>query len=313
MIYTIVGENDYLRDQEIRRIETETGLRAERYDGVDITENQLADLVAGSTLFGDKRLIVIRDLSDHKQLWAKFDEWIGRVSVDTTLTLVETRPDKRTRTYKLLQKQSTVIEVPELTDRQVGQAVQWLLSYASAKQLTLSRVLAESMVRRAMTPGAKPGSFVINQQLLATALEVFEPSTHITEEVIATVLPETATDTAFELLHAALTRDSERVTDLLKQLQSQADAHMVLALLASQWSQLVATALTNKPAAEIAQDLGAHPFVIQKVSADSRLLKIAEVSDLTTRLAQLDLASKTTQAPVWDSVAAWLMAIVLRP
>ena len=62
----------------------------------------------GASLFHETRLVVLRQLSEHKELWAKLGEWARDVSADTTLVLVETKPDKRTKAYKALTRAGEV-------------------------------------------------------------------------------------------------------------------------------------------------------------------------------------------------------------
>ncbi len=88
--------------QEIAVLAKRLGVRAETIDVDRLNLNSLADIVRGTSLFRETRLVVLRQLSEHKELWTKLGDWARDVSADTTLVLVETKPDKRTKAYKTL-------------------------------------------------------------------------------------------------------------------------------------------------------------------------------------------------------------------
>ena len=110
MITLLVGDNSF----EIRRaldhiIESFDG-QVEKVDGSTLEVKQLPDLLMGATLFAEKRLVVIKDLSENTGLWTTLVDWLPRLSEDTHLVLVEEKPDKRTKTFKELQKIAKVKE-----------------------------------------------------------------------------------------------------------------------------------------------------------------------------------------------------------
>jgi len=104
MITLLSGDNTFEIEQELVAIVRDFDGIAERIDGAELELRQLPDLMMGGTLFADKRLIVIKNLSENKAVWPYFGDWIARISDDISIVLVESRPDKRTTTYKELKK-----------------------------------------------------------------------------------------------------------------------------------------------------------------------------------------------------------------
>ena len=104
MITLIIGENAYERDQAVARIIGESGCKPERRTGSEMAEQDLLQLMQGVSLFESSQLIVIRELSENKPLWSLLEQRHTIVPDDSHLVLIEPKPDKRTKTYKTLQK-----------------------------------------------------------------------------------------------------------------------------------------------------------------------------------------------------------------
>ena len=310
MIHLVIGEDVYKRRQNIADIARGVAVPAEKFDGTELTENQLADCMAGATLFSSERLIIITDLSDNKPLWDKFADWMHRVGSDTTIVLVETKPDKRTKAYKTIAKVASLHTADPWTERQVGEATRWLLARAKALGLSFTQPQAANLVSRATLPSERPGAFTVNQQILENALQTLAVLDTVSDDAIATVLPESTTDNVFELMDVALAGNQARAKSLLSNLHVSADPYMTLGYLMSQWAQLVALKLAREPADAVAAAIGSSPYVLKKLSRHAEGLSLTTIQQLTERLAQLDVQTKTTGIDPWvavDSFVAELM------
>lgn len=299
MIHLVVGHDAYKRRQTVSKIIDAAHLTPEKFDGVDLTENQLADCIAGATLFSNERLIVISDLSANKPLWDKLADWTGRVSGDTTLVLVEPAVDKRTKAYKVIAKAATLHTADPWSDRQTGEAVRWTAQRAKELGTTLNADQAGSLVARATAMGDRPGSYTIDQQQLEGALHSLSVLDTVTDDAISAVLPESSADNVFELIDVALGGNKTRVMQLLHNLHATADPYMTLGYIISQWSQLVALKIANESPDNLAEKIGASPFVLKKLQKHAALLPYSSVKELTDLLVKLDVKIKTTGIDPW--------------
>lgn len=306
MIYLIIGENTFKRRSAVSDIIAQCGLTPERYDGLDLTENQLADCIAGATLFSAKRLVIINELSANKLVWDKLADWVGRVSDDTTLLLIEPKPDKRTKAYKVLSKSSTAITVDNWTDRQASEAARWLTSYAQEQGLRLTNDQVQNLIKRSFSQGDRPGSYVIDQQILANAVNALSVLGEVTSESISAVLPESSADNVFELLDAALGGNAKRTQELLHNLQATADPYMTLGFVMSQWAQLVALRVSGESPDSLAARIGVSAFVLRRLQTHAKKINSHQLSELTNLLARLDMQSKTTSADPWHLLARFI-------
>lgn len=312
MIYLILGENAYKAEQELARLATASGVSPERLDSSTLTANTLADIVRGGSLFSEKRLVVLRQLSDNKPVFEKLAEWAGEVPSDTTLVLLEAKLDKRTKAYKVLTKAAQVVAADLLTERDTRLAEEWLRKLAAARKVGLSPGQVRDMVQRALVAGDRPTSRSIDQMQLAQAIKALAGESKVTDDMIATLLPPAPGDTVFDLLDMAARRQTARVDALLAELERTEDPHRTLALIMGQWAQLVSVALADGPSASIAVELGLHPYVAKKQQELAQAFTSNELKKLTALAADLDAGSKLSQFAPGDGVYRFIHAIVNR-
>ena len=132
MITLLVGENSFEVQQALRAIVHTFDGVVEKIDGSELDLKQLPDLLMGGTLFADKRLVVIKQLSDNKAIWPVLGDWLPRISDDIHLVLVDSKLDKRTKSYKDLQKVAVMTEYPAWSDRDISKAEQWVAGEAKS-------------------------------------------------------------------------------------------------------------------------------------------------------------------------------------
>lgn len=312
MLYLILGENAYRAEQELARLISDSNASPERLDAGALTDNTLADIVRGGSLFSEKRLVVLRQLSENKSVFEKLAEWASEVPSDTTLVLLESKLDKRTKAYKGLMKQAKVIPCAPLTERDSYEAESWLAALAKAQKVRLTTEQIGNMVTRALVAGEKPAQRNIDQMQLAQAIKALRGTDEVTDDMIATVLPPAPGDTVFDLLDMAARRQATRVDVLLAELERTDDPHRTLALVMGQWAQLVSVSLADTPPATIAVDLGLHPFVAKKLQELARQFTPNEIKTITALAADLDAGSKLSQFSPADGVYRFVHAIVAR-
>ena len=314
MIYLITGTNEYRVRQEIAALAKRLGVRAETIDADRLSLNNLADIVRGASLFHETRLVVLRQLSEHKELWAKLGEWVRDVSADTTLVLVEAKPDKRTKAYKALTRAGEVIAAEPLTERTRSAAETWLRDLARAQGgVKISRAQAANMVSRALIPNETSRIAEVDQLQLAHAVRALANVDAVTDEAIAAVLPPAREFSVFDILELAARRDVRAAQKALSELRATDDPYKVMALLWVQWAQLAAVMMAEGASSvQVASDLAIHPFVAKKLQALVPYFSAASVRELTQLAAELDYQSKTLAAAPWDIINRFVLTVSTR-
>ncbi len=293
MITVLTGENSFELARALRAIMDGFDGVPEKFVGSDMELTQLPDLLQGGTLFADKRLVVIENLSDNKALWEALPEWLERKSSDVYLVLVDPKPDKRTKTFKELKKHADVKEFVPWSDRDTYAAEKWAIQKfgetTSVKGLTLSREAARKLVARVGT----------DQWRLHHAIEKLAVLDDVTPEIVEQVVEASPTENVFNLLDAALRGDAKKVQAMVKTLQRTQDPYMTFGLLSSQVFQLATLATAAKPASEVAADIGAHPYALSKLAPHAKKLGRTGARKIVAIFADTDTAMKSSATDPW--------------
>ena len=306
MIILLTGSNDFgLRqacDTLVAEALSKHGVHSiERIDGESFDAARLPDLVQGTSLFASERLVMVRDPSKNKSLWEAIGDSAEKVSSEVTLALIDSSPDKRTRTYKQLQKHGTVRDFPELNEVEL---TKWLVTAAKAEGATLDSRTATYLVRQAGTDQWKLWSEL--QKLIAA-----DPV--ITRETIDRLIEPSPQASVFDLLDSALQGNNARAMELLGKLKASEDPYKLFGLLVSQVHTLavVATAQGKSPDM-VAKEAGIHPFVVRKMQPLARSLNYAQLQGIITSVAKADMQMKSTGADPWTLLEQSLGKIASR-
>ncbi len=310
MIYLIVGTNAYRVEQEVARLTQEAGVVCEKPESTGMSPNALADMMRGGSLFAVKRLVLLRDISEQKHLWELIGEWASSMTDDTTLILVEAKPDRRTKAYKSIAKQATIVQATPWTDRDHALAEEWLRKLARTRGVGLSPTQVSDMVARAMIPADR--GMVVDQFQLAHAIEALAVLDEVTDDAIATVLPAAIHDVLFDLITFAVNREEARVYEALADLRLNEDPYRVFPTLAAEWSRLVAVAVGDGPSDTIATELSIHPYVVSKLQRLAKHITRQQLHELTRLAVDIDAGMKLSQFAPWDGIDRFILGIALR-
>jgi len=312
MIYLIHGENAYLQKVELQKIARAVGVAPEHIDTDELSLNALADIVRGGSLFAVSRIIVIRELSRDMTLFGKLAEWAEQVPDETTIVLLERKLDKRTKAYKVIIRTATVVTADSFTERDTAVVEEWLRTEAKQYNVSLSLTQVTQMVERALVVSDKVSVRVVDQMQLMHAVRALAGTKEVTDDMIATILPQTMVDSVFDMLDIAARRELSRLDTLLTDMARTDDGHRALALLNSQWAQLAAVATLGGSSQSIATELGLHPFAAKKMQETASRFRSGEIRTLTQFIADLDIETKTSQVGPWDAIYRFLYAITSR-
>lgn len=288
MITLLTGDNSFEINQALALLRKAFDGTAETVDGSTLEFKNLPDLLMGGTLFADKRLVIIRDLSKNSGVWEKLPDWLGRISDDIQLVLVDEKPDKRLTAYKELKKVATVKEFFAWTDRDRGMAEDWIIAQAKTFGLSLDKRLAHQIVERVG----------VDQWQLVQALEKLSLLDTITSEVIESTIDASPSQNVFQLFETALDGNRTKVHSILRTLELTEDPYTLFALLSSQVFQLAAVASTT-PTDNPSKELAIHPYVASKLQRPAKKLGRAGAARLLKTFAQADADMKRSKGDPW--------------
>jgi DNA polymerase III delta subunit len=289
VITLLTGDNGFELTRALDGVVSAFDGTAEKFESDDLQLNQLPDLLMGATLFADKRLVIIRDLSENKALWEALPEWLARVGDDIHLVLVDQKPDKRTKTYKDLKKSADVKEFASWSDRDSMAAEAWVVAEAKRQGFALDKKSAQTLV----------GRIGLDQWRLYHALQKLSVLDKVNPEVINGIVEAAPSESVFNLFEAALRGDSRKVTDMIQTLQRTQESYMTFGLLSGQAFQLATLAVATKSASEVAKDLGAHPYAVSRLAPYAKKFGPSGARKVLSYFADTDTALKSTATDPW--------------
>lgn len=287
MITLIIGENAYERDQAVAKIIAGYEGDVERHDGQDVSVENVYQFMQGVSLFTTKRLLVVRGLSDNKDAWDELASQLSHDNDDTHLVLVEPKPDKRTKTYKELQKHARRIECLPFSERDTARVATWLEQVAKERNVLITKEAASMLVQRVG----------VDQYMLLHELDRLQVMGGVTRELVELHTEQTAVDTAFALLEMALGGDAVAVQQKVQRLRTSEDAYMTFGLLVSQIYALAGLVVANGQ--DVAKELGVHPFVLSKLRPVAQRLTATQIRNIVGELSAADTQLKSSSIEPW--------------
>lgn len=299
MIELLTGENDFELKRAVNQRRSEFEGEAELLDGTQLSMKDLPDIFSGQTLFSSKRLIVISGASENGDIWPAIPEWGTKATNDTTVLLLEPKPDKRTSTYKWLKKNATVHEFPAWSERDTGKAEEWLRFAAKQQGSELTHAVARLIVSRVGTDQWELGH-ALDKLLLsgatdeASASELFEPRTE---------------ENVFELFETALRGDSTGIIRMIKTLRLSEEAYRVFGLLSGQAFQLAALVYATEGDRNVASDFAVSPYALNKLRPYASSMSTTRLIAIVGAFAKSDERLKTSQVDPWLVIEHTLLAV----
>ena len=303
MIQLLTGENNYeIRSRRTRAIadfrEAHSDEAVSVVDGASLTRDELPQLLLGANLFAPERLVVIDDANAVKDTWEKLIDYLGDVPDTTDVLLVAPTADKRTKTYKWLQKTAKVITPSKLDDTQLSE---WLQTQAREKGISIDPGVARYIIDY---------SGGDQWQLSHDVEKLVLSDRMVTQELVRELLIPNPMSSAFELLDAALNGRREQVNSLLEGVRSHEDPYRFFGLLSNQiFAVIVVAHAGNRPPETVASDSGLHPFVVRKTAPLARKLSARARNRLAEIAATTDMQLKTSGADPWVLITVALKSL----
>ena len=288
MIYLLHGDNEFEKRAALAALVGDADVV--RCDGEALTLADIQEITIGQTLFTQSSVCVISRLSDNPDIWLRLPEI--SFDDDNTIILVENKLDKRTKTYKWLQKTAKTQEFVPLGDRQKPQLITWCETQAHERGYKLTRKQIGMLIDR----------LGFDQLRLSNFLDQLALAEKITDALINDLVPLARSENVFDLFVAALSKDYETVHSIISYLESESGvdgAYQTMGLLASQATNLVALVLSGGDNKLVAADFSVNPYVLQRLSSSVRASNVERLKQINNALFQADLQMKTTGVNPW--------------
>ena len=294
MIVTLTGTNVFLRSKKLAELRAEFGEKygfenIERVGGESLAVADLPSLLQGGSLFSSNRMILVRDLSQNKEVAEKFVDYLEKTPEEIQVVLIEGQIDKRTAFYKALKKST---DFYEFTEPKEFELTKWMGEYAveSGGQLGNSeaRLLLEYVG--------------VDQQRLASEIEklvAYEPQ--ISTDNIKLLVDKRPQSTVFQLLEYALSGRKNKAQEILNDLEKGfEDPYQIANLLIWQVQVLaVVKSAGTRSDSEIAKDTKFNPYVISKTKRLASSIDRNSLLQIINLCADLDMSLKSNTSSPW--------------
>ena len=298
MIYLLCGDNEFEKQAALVALVGDADVV--RYDGEELTLADMQEIAIGQTLFSQSAVYVISKLSENFDIWSRLSEL--PFDDDKTVILLESKLDKRTKTYKWLQKTAKTQEFLPLSDRQKPKLISWCEAQARERGYKLTRMQIGTLIDR----------LGFDQLRLSNFLDQLALAEEITDELIDQLVPLARSENVFDLFVAALSKDYETVHNIISYLESESGldgAYQTMGLLASQATNMAALVLAGGDNKTVAADLSVNPYVLQRLSSSARTVDIEHLRRINDALFQADLQMKTTGVNPWLLIETALVSL----
>ncbi len=294
MIVTLTGSNAFLRSKKLAELRERFGKKygfenIERIGGESLAVADLPSLLQGGSLFSSNRMIVVRDISQNKEVAEKFIDYLEKTPEEILVVLIEGQIDKRTAFYKALKKST---DFHEFIEPKEFELTKWMGEYAveSGGQIGSSeaRLLLEYVG--------------VDQQRLASEIEklvAYEPK--ITTDNIKLLIDKRPQATVFQLLEHALSNRKNQAQKILEDLEKGfEDPYQIANLLIWQVQVLaVVKSAGARSDSEIAKDTKFNPYVISKSKHLASSIDHKSLLKIINLCADLGLTLKSSASSPW--------------
>ncbi len=296
MISFLFGPNRFTVNQRLRLAETEFAAAhgagaIERRRGDELEVGELEQLLRGASLFGQHRLVVLRDASENLNLWNALPQALAAGVLDGThLIVVERTPDKRSKTFQFLVKSAdTVLEAaPESPARLLA----WIAETAKSRGADMPKNAAARLLELTGP----------DQERLSNELDKLFVHKKIDARLVEELVEPLSAANVFELLDAVLAGRPERIRGLVGALKTSEDPSKIVALLAGQlYSLAVVTAAgARQDLNQLAAAAGIHPYTLGRLKAlVARGLNLTSLKRLVGVVDRLDESLKNSRGDDW--------------
>lgn len=306
-LYVLYGAETYLTEQYARLIARETveegfdAFNLQRFDGQEITAEQLEEAVEALPLMSERKCVLVRDYdiaADSErimQLTAQVPE-----SCVLVFWYVSAQPDGRKNVWKQFLQQAEAVGV--------------VMNFARKDVTEAAKMLASGAKRRGCLLDVADARYLVEQvgndlHLLLCELEklcaLAEGGT-ITRRLIDEACPKNLEARVFDLSKAILRRRADEAYDLLYQLRVRREEPVaVLGVLSTAFADLYRAKVAvagGEPAERLATDFKSYKgkeFRLRNAARDASRLSVPTLRDCLEVLAGTDTALKMGRNDGW--------------
>lgn len=268
-VILLYGDEDFLVDECIQAILSNTldegtkGFNLDVVYGSKIDVKEVVALASAFPMMSERRVVVVKEfekLATTDPAKELFSAYLQNPLASTCLALVSLQPDFRKKPFTDLKKRAELVECKSLYDNQVPD---WV-----ARRIQALGKSADPQACRVLQAYVGNSLRSLQNEIDKLFIFVGEKKEILDEDVIA-VVGASKGYTVFELQNAIGRKDlKEALTILQAMLQAGQSPQMIIVMLTRFFNQLWKLGelkAKRSPDAEIAKEVGVHPFFLKQL------------------------------------------------
>lgn len=291
MIYLLYGNENFLIEQELKKIIKKTKIDNYNISKYNLLEESILNVIDDAntiSLFEDKKVIIITNLNksniEEKEL-KKFENLIENISEEIVLIIIEEKLDERKKITKQLRKKAEVIELNR--GKNISNTVKKMFEDYKIEYSTIDLLI--SIVGDDLS--------VIYQEV--EKIKTYKEDKIITKQDVIESASSNINNNMFDLINHIVKKEKEKSLELYKKLLKQNEEPIkIIITLANQFRLLYQVKeLYKKGNREdtIAEILKVHPYRIKLALERSKNYSSKVLLDYLLKLAEIDKKIKTSK------------------
>ena len=272
------------------------------FSGKDISESEVISQAETMPFFADRRVILVEDSGFFKNRTEGLAEYLEKLPDYLTLIFSEEEIDKRTRTFKMMQKHG---HVTEFAQQKEDALIRWILTRMKRE----GKMIRSSDMQHFLAAAGTDMGNIDNE--LEKLLSYCADKQVITGADIDAVCSPQITNQIFDMVRAVAEHRQKDALDLYYDLLALKEKPMrILYLISRQFQQLMQISDLSRsgfPQTEIAAKAGVPPFVVKRSMGLLRRYSEDMLCSILQSLAQAEEDVKTGRL---DETLSVEMAIV---
>lgn len=290
-VYLLYGEERYLllqyRDKLVNALSTKDDtMNFTRFEGDDISENEIIDLAETLPFFTDKRLILVENAPFFSANSDKIVEYMSQIPDTTYFVFCEKTADKRTRLYKAISKVGSAIEFKRMDEKTLQT---WIVSRLKKNNKQITGAVLNLFLSRT---GDDMGTIDMELEKL---ISYVGDRPVITEEDIMAITSVKIEDKVFDMIDAITVKNQKLALSLYSDLLTLKVAPVkTLKLIEKQYQRLfIVKSMANASSNEIATKAGIPSFFVKKYVAQCKSYSMQKLREILQTISDLDYSFKS--------------------
>lgn len=304
-IYLLLGKEAFLMQETLQLIisaalnDEEKDFNLSIYDMEETSIDTAIEDAETLPFMGEKRVVIIKNpffLTSEKKKEKvehkldKLEQYLNSPAPYTILLFVAPyeKLDERKKITKLLKKQSIVLEMNSLSEKDT---IEWITEMAEQEIVYFSKEAIDELM--VLTAG---DLMILNQELKKISTYVGEGG-QVSPDIIRLLVPRTLEQNIFELIDNVIhRRSSEALRIFYDLLKNNEEPIKILSLLVNQFRlilQVKELSGTGYGQQQIANTVKVHPFRVKLALQQAKLFNSDELANILLELAEADYQMKT--------------------